>query len=99
MHIVIKKVYTDKFKYDINTKTLFQVRTTKNLGGQSEILTWFILPYNSNTALHNEEVKLTIEVICVVKRNQQHVCNMICTCPSFHSLSVGYLPQPAHIIL
>ncbi len=25
------------------------------------------------------------------------VCNMIHTRPSFHSLSFGYLPQPAHM--
>ncbi len=35
------------------------------------------------------------------KTNKQNknkgVCNMNCNHPSFHSLSFGYLPQPAHI--
>ncbi len=29
--------------------------------------------------------------------NNKGVCNMIRTRPSFHSLSFGYLPQPAHM--
>ncbi len=29
--------------------------------------------------------------------NNKGVYNMICTHPSFHSLSFGYLPQPAHM--
>ncbi len=30
--------------------------------------------------------------------NNKGVCNVIRTHPSFHSLSFGYLPQPAHIM-